>query len=90
MLDGMMSGESIALRPDEAVRARPPGLTAPLSPEQSQVWLHASLAAPHPLYNEAITIRRSGTFSLDALEDAFNEILRRHEIWRTSIEVAEG
>ena len=30
-----------------------------------------------------------GTFSLTVLERTFNEILRRHEIWRTSFEIVE-
>ena len=62
----------------------------PLSAEQQHVWLHGSMAPEIPLYNEAITIHRSGAYDHDALEKALNEILRRHDIWRSSIEQRDG
>ena len=63
--------------------------SAPLSPEQRQLWLHAQLANK-PIYNEAVTIHRVGAFDLHVMERSFNEIVRRHEIWRTSFEVVDG
>ncbi len=41
-----------------------------------------------PLYNEPITIHWRGAVRSAALEQSFNEILRRHEIWRTAFERA--
>ena len=64
--------------------------SAPLSAEQKHIWLHTSMAPDVPLYNEAIAIHRNGSFDRDALEKALNEILRRHEIWRSSIEARDG
>jgi hypothetical protein len=66
-----------------AIRPRPQGIAVPLSAAQRHVWLHAAIAPDVPVYNESITIHRFGTFDLAALEAALNEILRRHEIWRT-------
>ncbi|MEA2954316.1 MAG: hypothetical protein QOJ96_3836 [Alphaproteobacteria bacterium] len=74
----------------EAVMPRPAGTTPPISLEQRNVWLHASMAPDLPLYNEAITIHRRGTFDLALMEKSFNEILRRHEAWRTSFDVVDG
>jgi Condensation domain len=62
----------------------------PLSYEQEQVWLHAQLAASLPLYNEPGTIRFLGDLDVSALEKSFNEILRRHEAWRTCFEIVDG
>src|SRR5439155_12094001 len=62
----------------------------PLSYAQEQVWLHAQLAPNVPLYNEPVTIHHSGPLDIAALERAFNEILRRHEAWRTCFISIDG
>jgi hypothetical protein len=82
--DGKHCGREI-----ETVIARVPGTTVPISAEQRHVWLHASMAPDLPLYNEPITIHRKGSFDLLALERSINEILRRHEIWRTSFALVD-
>jgi amino acid adenylation domain-containing protein len=70
-------------------RAR--GNMAPLSLAQEQIWLHCQMTPPGiPVYNETLTIRRSGLLNLVALERTFAEIIRRHEIWRTTFELHEG
>ena len=91
LLEELLSGAGAAHgRPGDRVQPRASGAIVPLSAEQRHVWLHASMAPDVPLYNEAITIHRDGPFDLGALETAFNEILRRHEIWRSSIEARDG
>ena len=62
----------------------------PLSYSQEQVWLHAQLVPDIPLYNEPVTIHYSGDLDVPALEASFNEILRRHEAWRTCFTVVDG
>ena len=62
----------------------------PLSYAQEQVWLHAQMAPHIALYNEPVTIHYRGTLDIDALERAFNEILRRHEAWRTCFATLDG
>jgi amino acid adenylation domain-containing protein len=91
LLQELLSGDASAnRRQGEAVEPRRPDEIVPASVEQRHVWLHASMAPGLPLYNEAITVHRDGPFSLDALERALNEVLRRHEMWRTSFEIREG
>lgn len=68
----------------ELIRPRPTGSRVPLSAEQRRVWLHASQQPDVPIYNEPFTIHRYGSFDLGILEASINEILRRHEAWRTS------
>jgi amino acid adenylation domain-containing protein len=90
LLQELLSGDATAhRRPGEAVEPRAPEDVVPLSAEQKNVWLHAAMAPDLPLYNEAITIHRRGSFSIEVLERAFNEILRRHEMWRSSFEEAD-
>ncbi|MGA9545928.1 MAG: amino acid adenylation domain-containing protein [Candidatus Sulfotelmatobacter sp.] len=72
------------------ITRRAPDEAMPLSYEQEQVWLHAQLATNLPLYNEPGTIRFLGALDVSALEKSFNEILRRHEAWRTCFEIVDG
>ncbi|MGC1222608.1 MAG: amino acid adenylation domain-containing protein [Candidatus Sulfotelmatobacter sp.] len=72
------------------ITRRTPDEAMPLSYEQEQVWLHAQLATNLPLYNEPGTIRYLGALDVSALEKSFNEILRRHEAWRTCFEMVDG
>src|ERR1700733_6645733 len=63
---------------------------SPLSPAQEQIWLHAQLVPHTPIYNEAVTIRRTGTLDVSVLERSFTEIVRRHEAWRTAFRFVDG
>jgi len=63
----------------------------PLSLSQEQVWqLQRTVGAQSPLYNESITLHRHGPCDAAAMEKAFAEIIRRHEIWRTTFAVQDG
>ncbi|MGC1184561.1 MAG: condensation domain-containing protein, partial [Candidatus Dormiibacterota bacterium] len=64
--------------------------TAPLSPAQEQLWHFSHLAPGNPVYNESVSIRKVGPLNLGALQATFNELLRRHQIWRTTFEVVDG
>src|ERR1700681_158714 len=90
LLEKDLRGE-FGLRPEaQQIPRRQPGERVPLSHAQEQVWVHARLAPELPLYNEPVTIHYSGILDVSALERAFNEILRRHEAWRTRFVVADG
>jgi amino acid adenylation domain-containing protein len=69
---------------------RRPVRLAPLSVVQEQLWYFSQLAPGNPVYNEAVTIRKDGEFDVDAFRFAFREIVRRHEIWRSTYEVRDG
>ena len=90
LLERYLRGEP-GLRPvGQEIPRRQPGKIIPLSYAQEQVWLHAQLAPEIPLYNEPVTIHYTGPLNVSALEQSFNEILRRHEAWRTCFVVADG
>lgn len=76
--------------PLAAIQKRAPGNTAPLSFHQEQVWLHAQIQAGKPAYNELITLHRHGPLDIPILEQSLNEVVRRHEIWRTTFDRSEG
>jgi hypothetical protein len=69
---------------------RPANEVAPASFGQEQIWLHSQLAPEVPLYTESITIRCNGPLEADALVTSFREIVRRHEIWRTTFVWSDG
>lgn len=85
LLERMLEGQA-APSGREAAIPRRSGAVVPLSPEQMNIFAHA-LSVSDPIYNEPITVRRTGPFDLAALEKAMNFVLSRHEAWRTAIEI---
>ena len=80
-----------AARPVERViPRRAAGTHAPLSFEQELIFIHSRLAPELPLYNEILTVRRSGPLDVPALERTLTELVRRHEAWRTTFEEIDG
>ena len=63
---------------------RPSDCTVPLSYGQERIWFQTHLAPDGTLYNEAITVQKHGPLDVASLHKALNEIIRRHEIWRTN------
>ena len=90
LLQKYLRGELSSQQAVQAIPRRQPGEIVPLSYAQEQVWLHAQLAPEIPLYNEPVTIHYSGPLNISALEQSFNEILRRHEAWRTCFTLVDG
>src|SRR2546423_6348004 len=70
---------------------RPPGSIAPLSVSQEQLYRRElEVAGDPPLYNECVNLRMLGPLDVVALEKSFNEIIKRHESWRTTFEAIGG
>ena len=62
----------------------------PLSFAQQRLWFLDQLEPEQPFYNIPGAVRLEGRLDLEALERVINEIVRRHEVLRTRIEVEEG
>jgi len=56
----------------------------PLSFAQQRLWFLNELEPENPLYNVPIAVGMSGKLNTNALERSLNEIVRRHEILRTT------
>lgn len=79
------------IAPGPKIGRRPRGTSAPLSVLQEQLYFRElEFAGDPPLYNECVTIRMLGPMQPDILERSFNEIIRRHEVWRTTFETKAG
>jgi len=76
-------GEAADRVPGIVPRAR--GGAAPLSFAQEEV-LERERDVPGipPLFNECVTVHMPGPLRQEPLERALTEIVRRHEIWRTT------
>ncbi len=62
----------------------------PASFAQQRLWFLSKLAPNNPFYNVSAAIHLTGNLNLTALEQTFNEIIRRHEVLRTTFEMEEG
>jgi surfactin family lipopeptide synthetase A len=81
----------VSLAADTAVPQRSSSVPAPLSFPQEQIFRRAQENADQPpFYNECITVHRTGSLDVPALERSLLEIIRRHEIWRTTYDIADG
>jgi Condensation domain len=57
---------------------------APVSAEQEQILYQTYFLPGNPVYNEAVTIIKDGPLDVAALRLAFNQLVERHHIWRTT------
>src|SRR5262249_38156219 len=62
----------------------------PVSYPQQAVWFLSKLAPNSVAYASQLSIRFVGQLDLDALNRAFTEIVRRHEIFRTTFSELDG
>jgi amino acid adenylation domain-containing protein len=61
----------------------------PLSLGQRRIWFFEEMAPGVPLYNECEAVRLVGHLQADAVEQALNLIIARHEMLRTTIQADE-
>jgi amino acid adenylation domain-containing protein len=64
--------------------------TLPLSFAQQRLWFLDQLVPNNAFYNTPAAVRLTGSLNLAALEETFNEIVRRHEALRTTFVTVEG
>ncbi|BAY66695.1 amino acid adenylation domain protein (plasmid) [Calothrix brevissima NIES-22] len=62
----------------------------PVSFAQQRLWFFDQLIPNNTLYNVPTVIRLTGLLNLTALEQTFNEIVRRYETLRTTFIVLDG
>ena len=92
---GFADRVEIALRAGAGVSAPPlkrveRGEETVLSFAQQRLWFIDQLRVDSPLYNMPHAVRMSGRLNPDVLEQTVTEIVRRHEILRTTFTVTGG
>ena len=78
--------------PREASRIprRKPSESVPLSFAQQRLWFLDQVAPGSPFYNVANAIRLMFPINVEALEQSYNETIRRHEALRTTFHSSDG
>nr|AXN93627.1 PuwA [Symplocastrum muelleri NIVA-CYA 644] len=59
-------------------------LDVPLSYAQTRLWFLSQLEGASATYNMPVAVQMTGNLKVDALEQSLAEIMRRHEVLRTS------
>jgi amino acid adenylation domain-containing protein len=62
----------------------------PVSFPQQQMWFFNQLEPNNPFYNVAFSVRLNGSLNIVALWQSINEIIRRHEVLRTTFREVNG
>jgi amino acid adenylation domain-containing protein len=62
----------------------------PLSYAQQRMWFLNQLEPESHLYNMHTGVQLAGALNTEALEQTFSEIVRRHEVLRTSFKIGTG
>jgi amino acid adenylation domain-containing protein len=79
-----------ALDDAQPIALRDQSEPCPLSPAQQRIWFIEQLVPEALAYNEAEAVRLTGELNVEALEKAFNIIIGRHELLRSTIEAVNG
>lgn len=90
MLIGERHTASAPPRQRATIPPRDPALPCLLSPAQERIWFMEQMNTGEPMYNEAEAVRLKGVLDIHALERAFNAIVARHEILRSTITLGEN
>lgn len=74
----------------QTIEKRPEGCGLPLSFSQQRLWFLHQMAPGSAAYNMPAAFRLEGVLNLSALEEAFNAVIQRHEILRTTYDEIAG
>src|ERR1700741_220033 len=90
LLAYVLEEEGVEVDEVPLIQRREPGIEVPLSFAQQRLWFLDQLQPGNPVYHLPTAIRVTGSLNVAALEKTFAEIVRRHEILRTSFETVQG
>ena len=83
-------GDAAAQAEEAPIPLRNQAQPCPLSPAQQRIWFIDQLAPEAVAYNESEGVRLLGKLDVTAFERAFNIIVSRHELLRSTIEAKDG
>ncbi len=82
--------DSHVLSKVEPIKPVPRNDQLSLSFAQQQLWLQTQLVSNLPVYNEPTTIYLKEPIEVDVLQHSLNELIKRHEMLRTTFRLIEG
>ncbi|MGZ4031469.1 MAG: condensation domain-containing protein, partial [Tumebacillaceae bacterium] len=86
----LLEEEGFELEQEEQIPPRDPSVTPMLSYSQQRLWFVFQLEPENPAYNISSDVRITGEADVEILERCFNEIIRRHEVLRTTFHNDNG
>ncbi len=90
LLELMLAEEGFEVARSEAITPREISSQAPLSFSQQRLWFLHQLDRQSPAYNLSMVVRCKDPLNVLTFEQSLNEIVRRHEILRTRINLTKG
>jgi alpha-ketoglutarate-dependent taurine dioxygenase len=90
LVDLLLRKKGITVPRRQTILRRAAGVRGVLSFAQERLWFLDKLVPGSPLYNLCRAIRLRGQLDLQAMGRSINEIVRRHEILRTTFDEVEG
>jgi len=92
---GLAAQIEIAMRAGQGINTPPlqrseRASEMPLSFAQQRLWFLSQLEPESPFYNCPVALRLKGRLNVEALERTLAEIVRRHEVLRTSFPEQQG
>ena len=90
LLEQQLHKKALQTKQENSISRRKSYQDAPLSFSQQRMWLLDQFEPGNPAYNRPTNISLTGTLNVPVLEKSLNEIIRRHEIFRTSFEEVNG
>jgi len=89
LLESRLKGRHVGARAGTIPR-RTAHDAAPLSSAQERLWFLDQYEPANPLYNRPLALRFTGSLDIVALERSLTEIVRRHDMLRTTFPSSAG
>jgi len=86
----LLKKKAAAGEPKQLITRRAAGQAAPLSYYQQGLWVLSQLMPGTSLYHVPKGMRLTGQLNVDALQQALNHLVARHEALRTSFATVDG
>ncbi len=90
LLEKRLTGQDVAPADNNAIPKRQGRSHAQLSFAQQRLWFLHQLEPDSVAYNMPTALRLTGRLNIDALKWSINEIIRRHEVLRTSFRLVDN
>src|SRR5882672_5931778 len=90
LLARFMANEGVDSGAAERIPRREKFSPCPLSFAQQRLWFLNQLEPGNPAYNISLALRLRGRLEVSALEQSLSEMVRRHEVLRTTLENVDG
>jgi amino acid adenylation domain-containing protein len=90
LLAYLLMEEGVELPQQQTVSRREHSDNTPLSFAQQRLWFLDQLETGNSIYNVPLPIHLRGNLDIVALEKTLSEVVRRHEVLRTTFALVEG